>query len=350
MNRLSSLLSPVNINQWKLRNRVVMAPLTRGFAMDQDGTVTEEMVAYYERRARYGVGLIITEGINPSLAGKGTFNIPGLYTAKQTNSWKRVTEAVHGHGATIIAQLWHVGRLAHSDLIGHPPLAPSAIQAEGRVHKLHKPYEMPTPMSTSDIHEVIASYRLAARNAMQAGFDGVEIHAAHGYLIDQFINERTNVRIDAYGGDVSGRLRFLREVVEAVKEEVHVDRISVRISEKKDDDPTYAWRDKAGMISSYLDLLRELNITVLHPSTEEFTEIWAKKQNLYQIIRRQWEGTIIGVGHLDADTAEAAIREGIVDLAAFGRPFIANPDLVQRWSESRPLVDYNPVEHLPLLL
>lgn len=132
MNNHLNLLNPVKINQWQLRNRIVMAPLTRGFANDADGTVTEEMVAYYEQRARDGAGLIITEGINPSLAGKGTYGIPGLYTEEQAISWQKVTEAVHRQDGTIIAQLWHVGRLSHSDLIGRTPQAPSSIQAEGR--------------------------------------------------------------------------------------------------------------------------------------------------------------------------------------------------------------------------
>lgn len=217
MNTRSTLLSPVTIHQWQLRNRVVMAPLTRGFADDQEGTVTDEMVAYYEQRARDGVGLIITEGINPNLAGKGTYGIPGLYTDEQTTSWKRVTDAVHRHGGTIIAQLWHVGRLSHSDLIGTAPLAPSSLAAEGRVHKLHKPYQVPQAMSTQDIADTIQHFQTAARNAVLAGFDGIELHAAHGYLIDQFINEKTNHRTDEYGGDTEGRLRFLRDIIVAVK-------------------------------------------------------------------------------------------------------------------------------------
>lgn len=215
--RSTTLLSPVTIHQWQLRNRIVMAPLTRGFADDQDGTVTDEMVAYYEQRARDGVGLIITEGIIPNLAGKGTYGIPGLYTDEQTASWKRVTDAVHRHGGTIIAQLWHVGRLSHSDLIGTAPLAPSSLAAEGRVHKLHKPYQVPQAMSAQDIADTIQHFQTAARNAVLAGFDGIELHAAHGYLIDQFINEKTNHRTDEYGGDTEGRLRFLRDIIVAVK-------------------------------------------------------------------------------------------------------------------------------------
>ncbi|WP_339806756.1 alkene reductase [Paenibacillus sp. FSL R5-0766] len=348
--RSTTLLSPVTIHQWQLRNRIVMAPLTRGFADDQDGTVTDEMVAYYEQRARDGVGLIITEGIIPNLAGKGTYGIPGLYTDEQTASWKRVTDAVHRHGGTIIAQLWHVGRLSHSDLIGTAPLAPSSLAAEGRVHKLHKPYQVPQAMSAQDIADTIQHFQTAARNAVLAGFDGIELHAAHGYLIDQFINEKTNHRTDEYGGDTEGRLRFLRDIIVAVKKEIPVDRISVRFSEKKDDNASYAWADKAGMIDAYLNLFRETGITILHPSTDHYVKAWEGEQTFHERIRSRWDGIIIGVGDLDVQTAELAIGKGSIDLAAFGRPFIANPDLVQRLHTGQQLIEYDAATHLPVLV
>ncbi|WP_440115564.1 oxidoreductase [Paenibacillus sp. QZ-Y1] len=347
---MSTLLNPVTINEWHLRNRLVMAPLTRGFANDHDGTVTAEVVAYYEQRARDGVGLIITEGIIPELAGKGTYGIPGLYTAEQTASWKRVTEAVHTHGGTIIAQLWHVGRLSHSDLIGTAPLAPSSLRAEGRVHKLHKPYQIPQAMSVQDIQDTIEQFQIAARNAVLAGFDGIELHAAHGYLIDQFINEKTNHRTDEYGGDTTGRLRFLRDIIIAVKKEISVDRISVRFSEKKDDDPSYVWADKAGMIDAYLNLFRETGISILHPSIDRYTRTWEGEQTFHQRIRSQWDGIIIGVGDLDVQTAELAVTNGIIDLTAFGRPFIANPDLVQKLHAGQQLVEYDANAHLSVLV
>nr|WP_145402295.1 alkene reductase [Paenibacillus xylanexedens] len=344
-----AIFKPVTINQWKLRNRIVMAPLTRGFARDEDGTVTEEIAAYYEQRARDGAGLIITEGINPMLSGKGTYGIPGLYTETQTASWKKVTEAVHRHGGTIIAQLWHVGRLSHSDLIGGKPQAPSSIQAEGRVHKLHKPYELPHAMTIREIEDVVAHFQLAARNAVLAGFDGVEIHAAHGYLIDQFINERSNLRNDEYGGDLQQRLRFLKEIIAAVQKEISADRISIRFSEKKDDDSSYEWALKAETLAAYLELFRETGITILHPSTENYTKAWSDGLHFHQAVRAQWEHIVIGVGNLDLQTAEKAIHDGVIDLAAFGRPFIANPDLVQRWQSGLPITTYNPTEHLSIL-
>lgn len=344
-----NLFQPATINQWKLRNRIVMAPLTRGFASDADGTVTDEIAAYYEQRARDGVGLIITEGINPMLSGKGTYGVPGLYTDAQTSSWKKVTEAVHRHGGTIIAQLWHVGRLSHSDLIGRKPQAPSAIQAEGKVHKLHKPYECPQAMTQGEIENVVYHFQMAARTAVLAGFDGIELHAAHGYLIDQFINERTNKRTDQYGGGLQERLRFLREIIEAVKKEISVERISIRFSEKKDDDPSYSWASRVETLHAYLALFRETGITILHPSTESYASVWLDGLNFHQAIRTQWEHMIIGVGNLSLERAEEAINDGVIDLAAFGRPFIANPDLVQRWTTGLPLITYDATRHLSVL-
>ncbi|WP_366295966.1 alkene reductase [Paenibacillus sp. AN1007] len=348
-NSFFNIFKPVALGQWNLRNRIVMAPLTRGFARDEDGTVTEEISAYYEQRAKDGVGLIITEGITPMLSGKGTFGVPGLYTEAQTASWKKVTEAVHRHGGTIIAQLWHVGRLSHSDLIGRRPQAPSSIQAQGKVHKLHKSYEMPETMTTEEIKDVVYHFQLAARSAVLAGFDGIELHAAHGYLMDQFINEWTNIRNDEYGGNLQGRLRFLKEVIIAVKKEISTDRIIIRFSEKKDDDPSYAWTSKAETIRAYLELFRETGITILHPSTESYAEVWSDGLNFHQAVRSQWEHTIIGVGNLDLERAEEAINDGVIDLAAFGRPFIANPDLVQRWRSGLPITVYESTKHLSVL-
>ncbi|PYE48027.1 alkene reductase [Paenibacillus barcinonensis] len=348
-NSALTIFRPASINQWNLRNRIVMAPLTRGFARDGDGTVTDEIVAYYEQRAKYGAGLIITEGITPMLSGKGTYGVPGLYTEAQTASWAKVTEAVHRHGGTIIAQLWHVGRLSHSDLIGGKPQAPSAIQAEGRVHKLHKPYEIPQAMTIREIEDVVAHFQMAARNAVLAGFDGVEIHAAHGYLIDQFISERTNKRVDEYGGGMRGRLRFLKEIIMAVQKEISADRICIRFSEKKDDDPYYEWALKVETLHAYLELFRETGITILHPSTENYAKAWSDRLNFHQAVRAQWEHIVIGVGDLDLKTADKAINDGVIDLAAFGRPFIANPDLVQRWQSGLPITPYNQNRHLSIL-
>lgn len=348
MNKYQELLSPITINQWKLRNKIVMAPLTRGFADDHNGTITNDMIEYYERRAKNGVGLIITEGINPAPEGKGTYGVPGLYTEEQTDSWGKVTEAVHKSGGTIIAQLWHVGRLSHSTLIHTTPLAPSAIQAVGHVHKVRRPFQIPKAMNKTEIEQTKNYYRISARNAIKAGFDGIEIHAAHGYLIDQYIHEKTNIRTDEYGGDIYNRLNFLREIIKEVKGEMEVDRISVRFSEIKDDDTMYKWKNKSRMIDAFIELFEETGISILHASTNHFTEKIEDGKSLHQLIREKWNGTLIGVGSLDFATAEHAIAEGTINLAAFGKPFISNPDVVQKAINDEPIVEYES-KHLSVL-
>ncbi|SDW78122.1 alkene reductase [Paenibacillus sp. CF384] len=346
-----ALLQNINIGPWKLRSRITMAPMTRGFANDVTGTVGEEVVTYYRRRARDGVGLIITEGITPSPQGKGTFGVPGLYTKEQADSWRKVTEAVHEEGGTIIAQLWHVGRLTHPDLIGGlAPQAPSAIQAEGLVHKLRKPFAMPAAMTTDEIRELVSQYTLAAKHAMEAGFDGVEIHGAHGYIIDQFASPITNSRIDNYGKDREGRLRLMKEVLSAVGEVVGMDRLSIRFSELKDDQTGYRWQEPERELDAYLYLFREVGLGIIHPSTNSFITPVAGGLSLHELVRQRWNGAVIGVGGLTPSSASDAIVAGVIDLAAFGKPLLADPDFVQRLRTGQPQIPYEPTLHLKHLL
>lgn len=345
------LLQPVSIGNWNLRTRVVMAPMTRGFADDTTGTVGEDVVAYYQRRARDGIGLIITEGIMPSPRGKGTFGVPGLYTREQVNAWRKVTEAVHEEGGTIIAQLWHVGRLTHPDLTGgNVPQAPSTLQAEGLVHRLRKPFAMPEAMKIGDIKEAVQQYAQAAKYAIEAGFDGVELHGAHGYLIDQFSWEVTNQRTDRYGGGRVRRLQFMREVLTAVGESIGMDRVIVRFSELKDDQPSFRWQDPKAEIEAYLEVFHEIGLRVLHPSTNTFLHPMAEGMTLHELVRKYWDGTIIGVGGLTPSSAADAIRAGVIDVAAFGRPLLANSDFVQRLRNDQPLIPYKSELHLKQLL
>lgn len=345
------LLEQVQVGKWLLHSRVVMAPMTRSFANDDTGEVGPDVVEYYRRRAADGVGLIITEGINPSKRGKGTLGVPGLYTTEQIESWQKVTEAVHQEGGTIVAQLWHVGRLTHSELTGGlPPQAPSPVLADGLVHRLRKPYEMPVEMTIDDIREVIDEYRTAARNALLAGFDGVEIHAAHGYLIDQFNSRITNFRTDRYGGNLTQRLTFMKELLHAVAEEIGVDRTIVRFSERKDDTPAFRWDNPEEAVKAFLGVFEEIGLTIIHPSTPNFTEILDDGMTLHQWVRKYWEGIIIGVGNLDPELASKAIAEGTIDLAAFGRPLLANPDFVERIKNNTKLESYNPSVHLQHLV
>jgi N-ethylmaleimide reductase len=346
----NKLLQPVRIGSWHLRTRIAMAPMTRGFANDTTGTVGEDVVAYYRRRAQDGIGLIITEGITPSPRGKGTFGVPGLYTKEQVNAWRKVTEAVHAERGTIIAQLWHVGRLTHPDLTGgHAPQAPSAVQAEGLVHRLRKPFAMPEAMTIVEIGEAVRQYTQAARYAIEAGFDGVELHGAHGYLIDQFAWEVTNHRTDRYGSGRSGRLQFMKEVVTAVGEAIGMDRVILRFSELKDDQPSFQWQDPVAEIEAYLEVFREAGLRVLHPSTNTFTQPVANGMTLHELIRNRWDGAIIGVGGLTPSSAGNAIQNGVINIAAFGKPLLANPDFVRRLRNNQPLIPYEPEIHLKQL-
>ncbi|TYP74648.1 alkene reductase [Paenibacillus methanolicus] len=346
----NELLQPVRIGDWRLRTRIAMAPMTRGFADDATGAVNENIAAYYRKRAEDGIGLIITEGITPSPLGKGTFGVPGLYAKEQANSWRGVTEAVHDAGGTIIAQLWHVGRLTHPDLIGgRAPQAPSALQAEGLVHRLRKPFAMPSAMTADEIRQVVWDYERAARYAVEAGFDGVEIHGAHGYLIDQFASTSTNSRADRYGGSRSNRLRLMKEALEAVGGAVGMERVILRFSELKDDQPGFRWEEPEAEIEAFVDAFREVGLRVIHPSTNSFAQPIAGGRKFHELVRQRWDGAIIGVGGLTADAADEAIRAGIIDLAAFGRPLLANPDFAARLRGGQPLVAYEPSVHLKTL-
>ncbi|WP_432816060.1 alkene reductase [Sutcliffiella horikoshii] len=337
----NKLLNPITIGNWHLKSKVVMAPMTRSFADNNTGTVGKDIVTYYRKRAKDGIGLIITEGINPSLRGKGTFGVPGLYTNSQVDAWQKVTEAVHEEGGKIVAQLWHVGRLTHRELTGgFPPQSPSIIKADGLVHRLRKPYETPEEMSKKDIKEVIQEYALAARNAIKAGFDGVEIHGAHGYLIDQFNSEVTNKRTDEYGGDILNRLLFMKEVLNAVINEVGKERTIIRFSEIKDDIPDYKWANPEENIKAYIQVFKEVGIQIIHPSTNNFTKKMTDDMTFHQLVRKYWEGIIIGVGNLNTKIASEAIKEGTIDLAAFGRPLLANPDFINKIKEGQPIKSY----------
>jgi len=337
----TELLKSINIGNWYLKTKIVMAPMTRSFANNNTGTVGNDIVTYYRKRAKDGIGLIITEGINPSPRGKGTFGVPGLYTTSQVDAWRKVTEAVHEEGGNIVAQLWHVGRLTHHELTGGlPPQAPSVIKADGLVHRLRKPYETPEEMSLNDIKNVIQEYAMAARNAIKAGFDGVEIHGAHGYLIDQFNSEVTNKRTDEYGGDILNRLLFMKEVLHAVIQEVGQDRTIIRFSEIKDDIPGYKWTNPEVNIKALVQVFKEVGIQIIHPSTNNFTEKMASGMTFHQLVRKHWDGIIIGVGNLNTEIASKAIKDGTIDLAAFGRPLLANPDFVHKIKEGHPIKPY----------
>jgi N-ethylmaleimide reductase len=346
-----SLLQPIQMGAWKLRNRIVMAPMTRTFADVQTGVVGHDVVEYYRKRAADGVGLIITEGIVISPRAKGTKGVPGLYTEEQIEGWKKVTDAVHQEGGVIIAQIWHVGRLTHHEIAGgHMPQAPSALRASGHVHRFGKPYDIPEEMSLADIQEVIQQYAAAARNAMLAGFDGVEIHGAHGYLIDQFNSDVSNQRQDRYGGDLSQRLTFMKEVAQAVITEVGTERTIMRFSALKDDIREYMWEDPESAVQTFVEAFKEAGLTMLHPSTMDFSQGITDGKTLHELVRKYWDGMIVGVGNFNRETAAQAVQQGTIDVAAFGRPFLANPDLVSRLYHGEEFIPFDSKSHLQVLV
>ncbi|MED4582691.1 alkene reductase [Brevibacillus choshinensis] len=347
----SNLFEPVTIGAWKLKSRTAMAPMTRCFADDQTGAVGEDVVEYYRKRAADGIGLIITEGIVVSPRGKGNPGVPGIYSREQVDAWKKVTQAVHEEGGTIIAQIWHVGRLSHHEIAGNlPPQAPSAIAAEGLVPRYRQPYDVPEAMTIADIQELVGQYAQAAKNAIEAGFDGVEIHGAHGYLIDQFNSDISNHRTDQYGGDLAQRLTLMKEVLKAVIDAIGTERTLIRFSAHKADNPTYMWEDPEVAIRTFIEACKDAGATMIHPSIMQFTRVLADGKTMHQLVRKYWDGIIVGVGTLDPETAERAIAEGTIDVAAFGRPLIANPDFIHRLKNGEELEEYDAKSQLPVLV
>lgn len=327
-----TLLSAVQLGPYTLRNRAVMSPLTRSRAGEGDAP-TALAVEYYRQRAT--AGLIITEGSQVSAQGKGYSRTPGIFTDAQVAGWKAVTEAVHTEGGRIFLQLWHVGRLSHSTFQadGGLPVAPSAIAPAGEIYTpsgQKQPYETPHALSVTEIKGVVADFAQGAENARRAGFDGVEIHGANGYLIDQFLRDGTNRRTDAYGGSVENRVRFLKEVVEAVVAVFGGDRVGVRLApifhlfSMSDSDPAETFGHAAKVLSRYG--LAYLHGMELGDASFDFAAF-----------KRTFGGTYIANSGYDAERAEAAIEAGEADLVAFGTKFLANPDLIERFRRGAPL-------------
>jgi N-ethylmaleimide reductase len=312
-----------------LPNRIIMAPMTRGRAGVQR-TANSLMAEYYSQRA--DAGLIITEATAISPRGYGWVGSPAIYTDAHIAGWKGVTDAVHKQGGSVFLQLWHTGRVSHPDFQdGKTPIAPSAIAAAGKIHTPSgvKPYVVPLAMTRPEIANAVLEYAHAARRAWQAGFDGVEIHAANGYLIDQFIRDGSNDRGDAYGGSVKNRLRFLLEVTEAVAQEVPADRIGVRLS------PTNPYNDMvdgnpAATFTQAAKALKRFGLAYLHV---------VESVRIAPHMRSVFDGPLILNGGYDAATGAAALGAGEADMIAYGRHFLANPDLVERFRRGAALTE-----------
>ncbi len=325
------LLEPYQLGPLALKNRVVMAPMTRSRAFNR---VPGDLHAtYYAQRA--GAGLIISEGTQISELGAGYPFTPGIHTDAQVEGWRKVTDAVHAADGRIFAQLWHVGRMSHHSVHGQTPVAPSAVAPGEDIFTTDGMQQIPAPreLSVSEIAEVIGEFRHAAGQAKAAGFDGVEVHGANGYLIDQFLQTGSNQRTDEYGGSVANRTRFLLEVVEAVNEVWGPDQVGVRLSPggafsgMRDDDPAdtfgYAIKSLDGYGLAYLHVV-ETSQTLPPVGLDEVGGPTALARSIFT-------GTIISAGEYQRDSAETAVAEGRTDLVAFARQFIANPDLHERF-------------------
>ena len=325
----TDLFSPVSLGRLQLPNRIVMAPLTRNRAAA--GDVPQSMhVTYYRQRAT--AGLIITEASPISPQGVGYPGTPGIYSEAQIAGWQAVTQAVHGAGGHIFQQLWHVGRISHPDLQpgGAIPVAPSAIRPEGEALTATgmQPFVTPRALEPDEIQAIVAQYATAARNALQAGCDGVEVHAANGYLIDQFLRDGSNQRTDNYGGSLENRSRLLREVLQAVCEAVGPDRVGVRIS------PENSFNDmhdsQAQETFEYVaGLLNGFGLAYLH--VVEGDMVAGGTSLDYGRIRAAFKGIYMANCRYDLARAQQAIAAGAADMVSFGTLYIANPDLVERF-------------------
>jgi N-ethylmaleimide reductase len=346
----SALFTPLQLGPHRLAHRIAMAPLTRMRA-GRPGNVPHGLNAeYYAQRATAG-GLIIAEGSQISLEGQGMPATPGIHSDEQIAGWRLVTDAVHAEGGTVFLQLWHVGRISHSSHQpgGSLPIGPSAIAAAGNAFTSdfeRVPFETPRALETAEMPALVESYAQAARNALAAGFDGVEIHGANGYLIEQFLHRRSNQRTDRYGGSIENRSRLAIEIAEAVAKVFGADRVGIRLSpfgianDSGEPDP----------LPLYGHLIRELakrRLAYLHlieprASGAGQAEVDHKDvPSAIELFRPIWSGVLIGAGNFKADSAEAAVAAGHADAIAFGRLFIANPDLPARLKRGAALNPYN---------
>jgi N-ethylmaleimide reductase len=326
------LFEPLQLGPYRLANRIVMAPLTRSRA-GADGVPQPLMAQYYAQRA--SAGLIIAEGTNVSPQARGYALTPGLYSPAQVEGWRAVTRAVHERGGRIFPQLWHVGRISHPSLQpgGVLPVAPSPIrpQASAYTGSGFEPCVTPRALNTGEIAQLVADYRMAAENALAAGFDGVEIHAANGYLIEQFLRDSTNQRTDAYGGSRAGRARLLLEVAAAVSAVCGVERVGVRLSPLSPVNDCALDSDPAGTYAYVVEALNRLGLAYIHV-IEGVTQGPREVAGGFdlQVLRRAFSGRYIANNGYDLRLAVDARRRNRADLISFGRLYIANPDLVER--------------------
>jgi N-ethylmaleimide reductase len=346
------LFSQLNVGPYQLSHRLAMAPLTRMRAAKPSLAPRPLNAEYYAQRTTPG-GLLIAEASPVMATGFGNPGVPGIYSELQVEGWRAVVDAVHAKGGVIFLQLWHVGRVSHSSFQpgGVLPVAPSAVAISSHYKTMSAdgkavPYETPRALETGEIGGIVEAFRQAARNAKAAGFDGVEVHGANGYLIEQFLQSRSNRRTDQYGGSIENRVRFLMEVTRAVIEVWGADRIGVRLS-------PYGVANDSGeadpmpLYTHAIQSLNALGLAYLHfiePRSSGAGRAEVNHQNApsaMELFRPIWKGVLISAGGFTGEAAEAAIAAGHADAIAFGRIFISNPDLPSRLRNGHPLTPYN---------
>jgi N-ethylmaleimide reductase len=331
---MKKLFQPYNKGTLQLKNHVVMAPMTRSRAIDNIPNAL--MATYYKQRS--GAGLIVTEGTSPSPEGLGYPRIPGIFTAAQVEGWKLVTDAVHEGGSKIFVQLMHTGRVAHSSNLpeGYQVVGMSDSQAAGEIYTETGMFEYSAPaaLNAEGIQRIINDHVRAAENAIAAGFDGVELHGAHGYLLEQSLNPHANDRTDNYGGSIENRSRLILEIAQQTSQIVGADKVAIRLSPFLTTNGMLAY-EESEVHDTYVYLAQELNrlgIAYLHISNNP-----GIPQNTHQAIRKAFANTIIYCNGFTAETAEAMLQDGPADLVAFGRSFLANPDFMRRIEKNEPL-------------
>ncbi|AZZ47329.1 alkene reductase [Pseudomonadaceae bacterium SI-3] len=351
-----SLFTQTSLGPFVLRNRIVLPPLTRSRSSQPGNVPNSLMATYYRQRA--GAGFMVTEGTQIEPRGQGYAWTPGIHSQEQVEGWKAITQAVHAEGGVIFAQLWHVGRVSHTSLQpdGADPVGPSAIPARNvKVFIETGPGEgmladpsTPRALSTGEVKELVQLYVQAARNALEAGFDGIEVHCANGYLVNQFISAHTNTRTDEYGGSLQNRLRFLREIAQAISDAIGADRVGIRFAPlfaSTDEERVYLGLVEDDPHETYVEavkILEEIGVAYVSLAEADWDSAPELPNSFRQAVRKAFSGKIIYAGKYTPERAAAAIEAGWADLVAFGRAFIANPDLPSRIAHGSPMNTLDP--------
>ncbi len=330
---MTKLFEAATLGSIDVKNRIFMAPLTRNRADNQTDILPDMAIDYYRQRA--SAGLIITEATQISPMGKGYFAAPGIYTQEQTAQWKKIVDAVHEEGGKIVLQLWHVGRISHTSLLpdNARPHAPSAVKAKAETFTENgfESCSDPVEMTEDDIKSTISDYKTAVQNCITAGFDGVEVHAANGYLIQQFLSDQTNKRTDQYGGNIENRARFLFEILDAVTGVMPADKVGIRFSPMVQGTNDLKATNPLEDYTYIIDKLNNYSLAYMH-FVEKFSHAALRNEDEHavMVLREKWDGFYIANGDYNLIDATVAVNSGFADAIAFGKPFIANPDLPYR--------------------